>query len=170
MNAAQTSVQLVMFDQSWQSCTACREDGSGLQPLNDTFMYSTTNDEWHKVETAGKPPAARNAAVACLVEQNQMLLHGGWEPFRNTFSDTFLLHCWCCHRLQSLQKVCGVAMPWSCLCLKWLSSSVFAYETCSASPHQKLHKLTRQCQLLLFYVCALTAYTRLPMSSWILLL
>ena len=56
-------------------------------------MYSTTDDEWHKIETSGTSPAARNAAVACLVEQNKMLLHGGWEPFRNTFSDTFLLHC-----------------------------------------------------------------------------
>lgn len=71
---------------------ACREDGSGLQPLDDTLVYSTIEDEWQKPDISGSVPRARNAAVACLLEQNKMLLHGGWEPFRNTYSDSLILH------------------------------------------------------------------------------
>ena len=70
-----------------------REDGSGLQPLDDIFSYSITKDLWQKHEVSGRGPAARNAAVACLIDKNKMLLHGGWEPFKNTFSDSFVLHC-----------------------------------------------------------------------------
>ncbi|KAL0052870.1 hypothetical protein WJX82_009025 [Trebouxia sp. C0006] len=69
-----------------------REDGSGLQPLDDTLVYSTIEDEWQKTDISGSVPAARNAAVACLIEQDKMLMHGGWEPFRNTYSDSFVLH------------------------------------------------------------------------------
>ncbi|KAA6425251.1 MAG: hypothetical protein FRX49_04746 [Trebouxia sp. A1-2] len=69
-----------------------REDGSGLQPLDDTLVYSTIEDEWQKPDISGSVPRARNAAVACLLEQNKMLLHGGWEPFRNTYSDSLILH------------------------------------------------------------------------------
>ncbi len=58
-----------------------REDGKGLQPMDDVFVYDTTSNEWQRRDVSGTGPAARNAAVACLVGHNKMLLHGGWDPF-----------------------------------------------------------------------------------------
>ena len=69
----------------------CREDGSGLQPLDDVFQYSITDDAWQSPELSGEGPAARNAAVACFVGDNRILVHGGWDPFKHTYDDSYLL-------------------------------------------------------------------------------
>ena len=68
-----------------------REDGNGLQPLNDVCCYSTVDNAWQTVTVAGQGPSARNAAIACVVADRKMLLHGGWDPFKQTYSDSFLL-------------------------------------------------------------------------------
>ena len=68
-----------------------REDGSGLQPLDDVFSYSTVDNAWRINTVAGRGPSARNAAIACVVADAKMLLHGGWDPFKQTYSDSFVL-------------------------------------------------------------------------------
>ena len=68
-----------------------REDGSGLQPLDDVCSYSTVDNAWHIITVAGQGPSARNAAIACVVADRKMLLHGGWDPFKQTYSDSFIL-------------------------------------------------------------------------------
>lgn len=73
--------------------TMYRVDGSGLQPLDDVYSYSTLDNTWQKQTTTGQGPSARNAAIACVVADNEMLLHGGWDPFRQTYSDSFILQC-----------------------------------------------------------------------------
>ena len=69
-----------------------RDDGSGLQPLDDVVSYNTEQNTWHHHTVMGPSPKARNAAFACAVADKQMLLHGGWDPFRQTYSDSFILH------------------------------------------------------------------------------
>ena len=69
----------------------CREDGKGLQPLDDVFVYNVEHNAWQQPTVTGPKPRARNAAVACLVTPTSMLLHGGWNPFRETYEDTFYL-------------------------------------------------------------------------------
>lgn len=68
-----------------------REDGSGLQPLDDVCSYSTVDNAWQIHTMAGQSPSARNAAIACVVADRRMLLHGGWDPFKQTYSDSFIL-------------------------------------------------------------------------------
>lgn len=68
-----------------------REDGSGLQPLDDVFSYDTVDNAWQKEPVAGQGPSARNAAIACAVADRKMLLHGGWDPFKQTYCDSFIL-------------------------------------------------------------------------------
>ena len=69
-----------------------REDGSGLQPLEDVFSYSIPENTWQRFDVAGQGPRARNAAIACVIADKHMLLHGGWDPFKHTYDDTFTLH------------------------------------------------------------------------------
>ena len=71
--------------------TVHREDGSGLQPLDDVYSYSIVDNTWQNHTTTGHGPSARNAAIACVIADNKMLLHGGWDPFRQTYSDSFIL-------------------------------------------------------------------------------
>lgn len=68
-----------------------REDGSGLQPLDDVFSYNIVDNAWQKEPVAGQGPSARNAAIACDVADGKMLLHGGWDPFKQTYGDSFIL-------------------------------------------------------------------------------
>lgn len=68
-----------------------REDGNGLQPLDDVCSYSTVDNAWQTDTVVGQGPSARNAAIACVVADRKMLLHGGWDPFKQTYSDSFLL-------------------------------------------------------------------------------
>lgn len=69
-----------------------REDGSGLHPLEDVFSYSTPDNTWQRHNVTGHGPRARNAAIACVIVEKHMLLHGGWDPFKETYDDTFILH------------------------------------------------------------------------------
>lgn len=73
------------------AAAAHREDGSGLQPLDDLFTYNTVENAWQKEPVAGQGPSARNAAIACGVAEGKMLLHGGWDPFKQTYGDSFIL-------------------------------------------------------------------------------
>ena len=69
----------------------CREDGSGLQPLDDVIVYDTQHNRWEQPAVSGSKPRARNAAVASMVSDKEMLLHGGWNPFKETYDDSFVL-------------------------------------------------------------------------------
>lgn len=68
-----------------------KEDGSGLQPLDDTFVLNTEKLEWQWPEVNDAKPAARNAATAALLPDGRILLHGGWYPFKETYNDTWIL-------------------------------------------------------------------------------
>lgn len=67
-----------------------RDDGSGLQPLDDCWALDTSAQPltWRQVSIQGDVPAARNAAVAGVVG-HRVVYHGGWRPFQRTFNDTF---------------------------------------------------------------------------------
>ena len=68
-----------------------REDGAELQPLNDTFVLDTQTLQWRwPTVSSGIIPAARNAATMNGVG-GRLVLHGGWDPFKTTYNDTFLL-------------------------------------------------------------------------------
>lgn len=71
---------------------SCRDDGSGLQPLDDCWALDTSAQPltWRQVSIQGDVPAARNAAVAGVVG-HRVVYHGGWRPFQRTFNDTFEL-------------------------------------------------------------------------------
>lgn len=36
-------------------------------------------------------PAARNAATLNAVPGGPLVLHGGWDPFKQTYNDTYLM-------------------------------------------------------------------------------
>ena len=59
--------------------------------MDDIFVYNISDNAWQKPVVSGKGPAARNAAVACLADDNSILLHGGWNPFKLTYDDSYIL-------------------------------------------------------------------------------
>jgi N-acetylneuraminic acid mutarotase len=68
------------------------KEGGGLQPLADTFVLDTAANEWRwpDEQDGGAKPAARNAATMNKVGE-QLVLHGGWNPFVETYNDTWVL-------------------------------------------------------------------------------
>lgn len=67
-----------------------REDGSGLQPLDDLVVLDTEKLSWEYPQIEGVRPSARNAAVISAVG-DVLVLQGGWDPFKVTYNDTFVL-------------------------------------------------------------------------------
>ena len=72
-------------------CRACRVEG-GLQPLNDFFVLDTRALRWQypKLAPGGAAPSPRNAATLTAVGA-RLVLHGGWNPFVQTYNDTFVM-------------------------------------------------------------------------------
>lgn len=69
--------------------TACREDSTGLQPLDDLWVLDTQAMRWEQPAVQGTKPLPRNAATMCNVDQ-QLVLHAGWKPFVETYNDTWV--------------------------------------------------------------------------------
>jgi hypothetical protein len=70
----------------------------GLEMLGDSFTYDLSKNEWEAVEPApgGAPlPSPRNAAIGVPLQGGSgmldLLIHGGWRAFVESYSDTFLL-------------------------------------------------------------------------------
>lgn len=70
----------------------CREDGQGLDSLNDLWTFNTESEQWQSQgkSDAQSGPSPRNAAVMEAVG-NQLVHHGGWLPFKQTYNDTWTL-------------------------------------------------------------------------------
>ena len=68
----------------------CRQEG-GLQPLDDTFIFDieTCSWQWPEIEP-DVVPRARNAHISANLD-GQLLISGGWDPFKKTYNDTLLL-------------------------------------------------------------------------------
>lgn len=75
----------------------------GLEMLQDVFVYDTVNDTWgvpdvqplvlddgSSSDSATLPPG-RNAAVMVALGR-QLLLHGGWRAFVETYNDSYLVN------------------------------------------------------------------------------
>ncbi|KAG2428173.1 hypothetical protein HXX76_011853 [Chlamydomonas incerta] len=84
-----------------------------LQPLDDVAVYDTQTNAWLEMEVEGPPPSARNASVMAPLPPavatgaggavaggaaaggaagtNRFLLHGGWRPFVETYSDSYVV-------------------------------------------------------------------------------
>lgn len=69
----------------------CRADGSGLEPLADAWALDTEALCWRQLSIQGDAPSARNAAMLAPLGGGQLLYHGGWRPFVETFNDTYIL-------------------------------------------------------------------------------
>ena len=68
-----------------------KADGSGLASLDDTWLLDAASNRWHQLSSSDSTrPSPRNAAVMEAVGQ-QCVLHGGWLPFRETYTDTWTL-------------------------------------------------------------------------------
>ena len=69
----------------------CREDGQGLDSLNDLWSFDTASEQWENHgKSAEQGPSPRNAAVMEAVG-GKLVHHGGWLPFKQTYSDTWTL-------------------------------------------------------------------------------
>lgn len=74
----------------------------GLEMLGDAFVYDGDADAWEKVTPeGGKLPSPRNAAIGVPLSDCsgpagaggalELLIHGGWRAFVETYNDTFIL-------------------------------------------------------------------------------
>ena len=86
---------------------ACYDPAAGLLPLGDLWRLDLQSREWEEVAApaaASSPsssgdsstsPSPRNAAAFGVVDLpgggKGLLIHGGWDPFRKTHDDTWLL-------------------------------------------------------------------------------
>ena len=67
----------------------CRE-GGGLQPMNDLIVFNTKERRWRWPQPRGGP-SPRNAGSLTALADGRLVAHGGWDPFKETYNDTFLL-------------------------------------------------------------------------------
>ena len=76
---------LILFGGAEQSAT-------GLQPLGDFWASSPPGEgEWVAVQPAGGGPSPRNAAATAALPGGRLLVVGGWNPFRVSYDDTWVL-------------------------------------------------------------------------------
>ena len=74
-------------------------DPAGLLPLGDLWRLDLKSREWEEVvgsaSSSSSSPSPRNASAFGVVElpggKKGLLIHGGWDPFRKTHDDTWLL-------------------------------------------------------------------------------
>jgi len=70
------------------------EDGGyALVSLDDTFVLDTVKKQWKwPSQDYGPQPPARNAATLTCTAGNDLVLHGGWDPFQSevTHNDTWV--------------------------------------------------------------------------------
>ena len=80
-------------------------DPAGLLPLGDLWRLDLRSREWEEVALAdpsadpsspsSSSPSPRNASAFGVVDlpggKRGLLIHGGWDPFRKTHDDTWLL-------------------------------------------------------------------------------
>ncbi len=70
--------------------------GAGLEMLGDVHVLDVQNEQWVVPEVQGDVPCPRNAA-ACVPlavkdgDVQQLLLHGGWAAFKESYNDTYLI-------------------------------------------------------------------------------
>lgn len=76
---------------SWKKAFYRR--GGGLQPLNDLFILDCANLSWQWPELdESSAPLPRNAHIAADISGKSLLIHGGWNPFQETYNDTQILN------------------------------------------------------------------------------
>lgn len=83
--AAATGKNIICFGGSYY------KDTGGLQPLNDLFMYDPRAGLWKWPAKEVSSPRPRNAHSLTPLQNGRLLMHGGWDPFKLSYNDTFLL-------------------------------------------------------------------------------
>jgi hypothetical protein len=73
----------------------------GLEMLGDAFEYDVAQNAWRPAEPAagngGALPSPRNAAAFAALNGTEggagleLLVHGGWKAFVETYNDTYLI-------------------------------------------------------------------------------
>ncbi|KAK9822770.1 hypothetical protein WJX74_006897 [Apatococcus lobatus] len=70
-----------------------KDDGSGLQPTSELFAYNVSSNQWELFQAndsaSNQPFKARNAHIFSTCGSD-LLAHGGWDPFKRTYNDTFV--------------------------------------------------------------------------------
>ena len=76
-------------------CCGAESTGTGLNPRADVWALTLDGDEgtWVQLlaDDAPNAPPARNAATLTPMGSGELLLHGGWRPFVQTFGDSHIL-------------------------------------------------------------------------------
>jgi len=77
-------------------CCGAESSAEGLVPRADVWAITLGEDgegEWQQLldDDAPNAPAPRNAATLTPLGDGELLLHGGWWPFRRTYSDSHVL-------------------------------------------------------------------------------
>lgn len=60
--------------------------------MNDLFVFdpATESWQWPDIDQA-TAPSPRNAHAAARLSNGQLLVTGGWDPFKKSYADTFIL-------------------------------------------------------------------------------
>ena len=82
-------------------CCGAEASETGLVPRADVWTLTLDADaaagtgdaSWTRLldDDARNAPKPRNAATLSVVGDNELLLHGGWHPFKETFRDSHIL-------------------------------------------------------------------------------
>ena len=70
-----------------------KADGSGLASLDDLWRLDCASRRWQRLGSSAEHggPSPRNAAVMAAARPQTLVLHGGWLPFKESYSDTWVL-------------------------------------------------------------------------------
>ena len=70
-----------------------KPDGSGLASHDDLWCLDTRSRKWECLGSSGKQggPSARNAGVMVAAAPQTLVHHGGWLPFKVSYTDTWVL-------------------------------------------------------------------------------
>lgn len=87
---------MTTFQRKGKSCcprngSGCRAEG-GLQPQNDLFAFDAVQRTWqHPASETSGLPQPRNAHSMTSLADGRLLIHGGWDPFKVSFNDTYAI-------------------------------------------------------------------------------